>query len=225
MDRKPEVIFKKFQRGDFTLEDFNDLCRESALHYNEFGSGEQIKLFIPKGPIEGKVFLCQWDAEKAVRSKDKVIEMFTKLGLSDSVCVDEDTKGYWLVFTTNTGGMVDVFEYSYLVEDINKEALKKNIVITKKEIVRDLPYEHFASWYNRAQVLDETTSYLHKEGYEDFTRGMVCGAKNWNISAFSDYVQNYKPKGSFVKIGKESDSTEEKLRKIKEFVDSVNSED
>jgi len=213
---EPKDIFKEIKNNFLSLELFESLVQLSALYYQQHGSLDVLKLFIPANNQKSELHY-EWSLEKADLAANKAIEVFAKYRISNAYIKEVQDDGIYLAFKTETPQFLSIAEYvgeaSYIIGKAKINAVK----ITADDWLKDFPYEFHSSWYNRDAASREISLWCQESENEILAKALYDGNQNWLENYKYSNIDNWEPKGKFTELFKWADSDEENQRLIKEF--------
>jgi hypothetical protein len=217
----PKDVYEEVKNNFSSIELFDNLVQSSALYYQEHGSLDMLKLFIPNSNHNHDC-LHKWTPEKADIAASHVIRIFTEQRVCNAYLKDYQEDGIYLAFKIESSLFLSFAEYigegSYLIS----QARRNGLTITADEWLRDFPYEFHAAWYNRKAASEEMSILVQDPFNDALAQALYDGKQNWLEGNKYPTIENWNPSGTFTEIFQWADSEDENQRLAKEFRKNYN---
>lgn len=217
----PQDIFEEMKSNFSSIDMFDNLVKSSALYYQEHGSLDTLKLFIPNSKNNAD-YLHNWTPEKADLTANQIIFTFTEQRISNAYLKEHKDNGIYLAFKTETSVFLSFAQYIGEASYILSKAKNNGINITADEWLRDFPYEVYSAWYNRNAISEEMSILISEPGNELLVQGIFDGKQNWLENYKSNEIENWNPQEKFIEVFHWVDNEDEIQRLIKDFRKNYN---
>jgi hypothetical protein len=217
----PKDVFEEMKSNFSSIELFDDLGQSSALYYQEYGSLDILKLFIPNSNHDEDT-LHKWTPEKAEIASTHVIRIFTEQRISNAYAEEHKDDGIYLAFKTESPVFLSFAEYIGEASYSISQARKNGIEIKADEWLKDFPYEFHAAWYNRKAISEEIAIWIQDPCNDALAQVLYDGKQNWLEGSQYPKIENWTPSEKFIEVFQWADTEEENQRLTKEFRKNYN---